>query len=289
MMPPQSSHIVFAYACAKINLTLDVLGKRADGYHTLASILQTIALHDTLAITTSTDGHLQCFTDLPELNSEENLVVQAAERLRREAGRPELGARIDLQKQTPVQAGLGGGSSDAASTLRRLNELWEVRVSLERLQELAAELGSDVPFFLYGATALVEGRGELVTPLPAAEPLWLLVAKPEIGIPTRAVFATLSPDEYTDGSNTFALAGAIRAGELLPFALLANSLEPGVMRTYPELDRLRIQLLDAGAPLVRMSGSGPSLFVPFRRLQEASDVFQRARASGLRVWLTHTV
>jgi len=251
--------------------------------------MQTIALHDTLAITISADGHLQCFTDLPELNTEENLVMRAAERLRREAGRAELGAWIELQKQTPVQAGLGGGSSDAAATLTRLNELWKLGVKPARLLELAAELGSDLPFFLSGGTALVEGRGEFVTALPPAEPLWLLLAKPEIGISTREVFARVGPDDYSDGSNTFALADAIRAGESLPFALLANSLEPVTISLYPELDQLRRQLLAAGAPLVRMSGSGPSLFVPFRHLEEASNVFQRARSSGLRVWLTHTV
>ncbi len=288
-MPPTYSRTVFTRAHAKINLTLEVLGRRADGYHTLASVMQTIALHDTLAIAVSTDGHLQCFSDLPELNTQENLVTQAAERMRREAGRLELGARIELRKLTPVQAGLGGGSSDAASTLMQLNDLWDVGLPPARLLELAAELGSDVPFFLSGGTALIEGRGEIVTPLPDAEPLWLLLAKPDIGISTPAVFANVGLADYCEGANTFALAAAIRAGEPLPFALLANSLEPGVMRSYPELDRLRARLLDAGAPLVRMSGSGPSLFVPFRRLEEASDVFQRARASGLRVWLTHTV
>jgi len=288
-MPPPPNHTIFAHAHAKINLTLEILGKREDGYHALASIMQTIALHDTLAITISADGHLQCFTDLPELNTEENLVMRAAERLRREAGRAELGAWIELQKQTPVQAGLGGGSSDAAATLMRLNELWKLGVKPARLLELAAELGSDLPFFLSGGTALVEGRGEFVTALPPAEPLWLLLAKPEIGISTREVFARVGPDDYSDGSNTFALADAIRAGESLPFALLANSLEPVTISLYPELDQLRRQLLAAGAPLVRMSGSGPSLFVPFRHLEEASNVFQRARSSGLRVWLTHTV
>jgi 4-diphosphocytidyl-2-C-methyl-D-erythritol kinase len=156
------------------------------------------------------------------------------------------------------------------------------------LLELAAELGSDVPFFIAGGTALIRGRGEDVTPLPPAESLWLLLAKPAFGLSTRAVFAELSPEEYGDGSHTAAVEAAIRDLRPIPFDQLSNSLEPGVMRAYPDLARLRDRLLDAGAQLVRMSGSGPTLFAPFRRLEDASEVYLRVRDSGAPVWLTHT-
>ena len=285
----QQSGPRFAAAHAKINLTLEVLGKRGDGYHDLASIMQTIALHDTLALTATADGRIEVFCDLPELSSDDNLVVQAARRLRQEAGRPDLGARIELHKEIPAPGGLGGGSSDAASILIHLNELWEVGIPRYRLLELAAELGSDIPFFIAGGTALIRGRGEDVTRLPPAEPLWLLLAKPAFGVSTRQVFADLSPEEYGDGSDTAAVETAVREHQPIPFQHLSNSLESGVMRAFPELARLRSGLLAAGAELVRMSGSGPTLFTPFRSLEAASSVYQRARESQLPVALTHSV
>jgi len=279
----------FTEACAKINLTLDVLGKRADGYHDLASVMQAIALYDTLWLDVAPDGRLECITDAPELDTASNLVLRAADRLRREVNRSELGVRIDLHKEIPVQGGLGGGSSDAASTLIHLNELWELGVSRNRLLQLAAELGSDVPFFIYGGTALIEGRGEYVTPLPVAEPLWLVLAKPAIGVSTPLVFGNLTPEDYSTGSDTNAVVAAIRRQERIPFEHLTNALQPGVLRTFPEIAELKRQLLEAGAPLVCLCGSGPSLFAPFRRLKEASEVFRHARELELPVRLTHTI
>jgi 4-diphosphocytidyl-2-C-methyl-D-erythritol kinase len=283
------SGATFAQAFAKINLTLDVLGKRPDGYHNLASVMQTIALHDTLSLQTTADGDLECVCDAETLNTPDNLVLRAAVLLRQEAHRPNLSAIIDLHKETPAQGGLGGGSSDAATTLIQLNAKWSLGISPARLAELAAQLGSDVPFFLHGGTALIEGRGEVVTPLPDAEPLWLVLAKPAIGIPTPAVFRALLPDDYSDGADTAAVVATIRAGEPLPFEHLTNALEPGVFRSFPEVGAVRDAMLEAGTPLVRLSGSGPTLFAPFRRLQDAYAVFQRIHSLHIAAWLTHTV
>jgi 4-diphosphocytidyl-2-C-methyl-D-erythritol kinase len=285
----QQSGPRFATAHAKINVTLEVLGKRDDGYHNLASIMQTIALHDTLALTSTADGRIELFCDLPELNSGDNLVVQAARRLRQEAGKSDLGARIELHKEIPAPGGLGGGSSDAAVVLIHLNELWEVGISRSRLLDLAAELGSDIPFFITGGTALIRGRGEDVTPLPPAEPFWLLLVKPGFGVSTRQVFADLSPEDYGDGSATAAVEAAIRENRPIPFQNLSNSLESGVMGAFPQLAELRSRLLASGAELVCMSGSGPTLFAPFRSLEAAKKVYRSARESDLPVGLTHTV
>ena len=279
----------FVAAHAKINLTLEVLGRRGDGYHELASIMQAIALHDTLALAATSDGQIEFSCDLPELKSDDNLVVQAARRLRQEASRPDWGVRIELQKEIPSPGGLGGGSSDAASILIHVNELWEAGISHSRLLELAAELGSDIPFFVAGGTALIRGRGEDVTRLPPAEPLWLVLARPDFGISTRQVFANLAPEDYADGSDTAAVEIAIREYRPIPFGHLSNSLEPGVMRAFPQLAELRSGLLASGADVVRMSGSGPALFAPFRSLDAATEVYRRARESGLPVLLTHTM
>jgi 4-diphosphocytidyl-2-C-methyl-D-erythritol kinase len=172
-----------------------------------------------------------------------------------------------------------------------LNQMWELGLSEYRLLSLAANLGSDVPFFLYGGTAEIGGRGEIVTPLPPAEPLWLVLAKPAIGVSTAAIFASLRPEDYSSGSSTALVTSDIREGRPIPFERLTNALLPGAIQMFPEIGRVRELLLDTGAPLVCMSGSGPSVFAPFRRLDEASEVFHRARLESvdLQVWLTHTI
>ncbi len=157
-------HSVFVPAYAKINLTLAVLGKREDGYHDLSSVMQTISLHDTLRLTPNRSGQITAHADSPELNTPDNLALRAALALREAVGDESLGAEIELLKAIPSPGGLGGGSSDAASVLLALNTLWQTRLPHERLVELAAMLGSDVPYFLSGGTALIAGRGEHVSP-----------------------------------------------------------------------------------------------------------------------------
>src|SRR5262249_11610654 len=176
---------VFLAPYAKINLTLDVLGKREIGYHQLASVMQTIALADTLALTPRSDDALECVCDLADLQTDANLALRAAHLLR-SAGYTGSGVTIELSKGIPVQAGLGGGSSDGAAVLVALNQLWQLGLDKGTLEQLAAALGSDVPFFVHGGTALIEGRGEVVHPLPDAEPLWLVLAQPAIGLPPEA-------------------------------------------------------------------------------------------------------
>ncbi len=283
-----ATYPVFVPAFAKINLTLDVLRKRDDGYHDLASVMQTVALCDTLALRPRSDDAIECLCDMPELQNDQNLALRAAYLMR--ATRQTLGGvTIELAKGIPVQAGLGGGSSDAAAVLVALNTLWRLGYDDRRLEQLAAALGSDAPFFIGGGTARIAGRGETVTPLPDAEPLWILLAKPARGIATAAVFGALSSAEWSGGEDTEAVAAAIRAREPLPLERLSNALEPGVLRGFPEVAAARQPLLDAGAPIVRLSGSGPTLFAPFRRLAEASAVARQVSAGGLTLWLTRTI
>jgi 4-diphosphocytidyl-2-C-methyl-D-erythritol kinase len=280
---------VFVPAYAKINLTLDVLGKREDDYHDLSSVIQTISLHDTLRLTPNRSGQITAHADTPELNTPDNLVLRAAMALRAAVGDDTLGAEIELLKAIPSPGGLGGGSSDAASVLLALNALWETRLPHERLTELAATLGSDVPYFLIGGTALIEGRGERVIPLLDAPPLWLVLARPPVAVSTAAVYHALSPTEYATADDSRAIILAIKLGEPLPLEHLSNSLETPVMRDYPEIAATRDTLLASGAPLVRMSGSGPTLYAPFGALDDASRVYAEAQSRGLECWLCHFV
>lgn len=310
----------FVSAYAKVNLTLAVLGRREDGYHRLASVMQTISLCDTLHLRLADDQPPQTPTeadtppitfhcDSPELSApEENLAYRAARLLQAEAlastatsgeivERIRRGLTLELRKAIPTQAGLGGGSSDAAAVLASLNALWELGLPATRLEALAATLGSDVPFFIGGGAALIEGRGEFVAELPDVEPFWLILLKPRIGVSTAAVFQALTPADYGDEAETLALVSAIRTGAPLAFERLTNTLEAGVTRTYPAVGKARAALLAAGAPVVRMSGSGPTLFAPFHTLVEASAVYQRIQKildantvdAPYDAWLCHTI
>ncbi len=279
----------FIRAYAKINLTLDVLGRRADGYHELATVMQEIDLYDTLCLTATDDGQVQLLCSVPELNNTENLAVRAAELVRRQLGL-EQGVRIELLKRIPVAAGLGGGSSDAAAVLLALRR--QLPLSPTDLPALAAALGSDVPFFLTGGLALCEGRGERVQRLDAQLPSsmrWLLLLKPAISISTAAVFRNLSASDYTDGSHSRAVCAALMEGRSPEPQELHNALERGVLEHYPEVARAREALLQAGAPLVRLSGSGPTLFAPFADLAQAVTVQRRLQAQAYETYLSRAV
>jgi len=281
---------LFIRTPAKINLTLDVLGKRSDGFHDLLSVMQTIALYDTIAFWPMHEGVISLDCGLPELCGTDNLVYRAVELLRQETGCT-YGVRIELHKAIPMQAGLGGGSSDGAATLVALNDWWQLGLDSATLMTLAAKLGSDVPFFIVGGTALIEGRGEIVRSLPDTSPFWLVVVKPPVNVPTANIFRTLQAHGYTDGSATRNLVNLIEHGKLPEFTdvNLLNALEPGAILQYPIIGLTKNSLFEAGAETVRMSGSGPTLYVPCLTLAEAVHVYAGAQATGAAAWLTHTV
>ena len=284
-------NVCFVRAYAKINLTLDVIGRRADGYHELATVMQTVDLHDTLCLTGVDNGSVEIVCTRPELSNEENLAAQAA-RLLRERFAISQGVLIELRKQIPVAAGLGGGSSDAAAVLLALQRWWRLPLSLPHLEEMAATLGSDVPFFLTGGLALCDGRGERVTPLAAPWPpsmRWLLLLKPAISIATARVFHTLPPADYSDGGASRRLVEALQAGGLPRAEDFHNSLERGVLERYPEVARAKAGLLQAGASLARLSGSGPTLYAPFSSLSGATRALEQLQASGYEVYLARAV
>lgn len=279
---------VFVPAFAKLNLTLEVLGRRPDGYHDLASVMQTISLHDTLALHPAPDGHFSLDCDVEELAGADNLALRAARAVAAACG-VSTGVRIELRKATPFQAGLGGGSSDAAAVLLTLPRLWHTDLPLHRLTHIAADLGSDVPFFLTAGTALVTGRGERVAPLPDLAPLWLVLAKPPVAVPTGNAFAALVQSDHADGFASASVAESITLGATLPPDMLVNSFERGIRRDYPAVEDLWRAFLDSGAPPVRLSGSGPTLFALCDRLAVAAPIWRRLRADGHDAWLAHTV
>ena len=283
--------VCFSRAYAKINLTLDVLGRRADGYHELATIMQVVDLYDTLCLTEIPDETVQLRCDRSELNSTDNLAARAAILLRQRM-QIRRGVLLELHKCIPMTAGLGGGSSDAAAVLLALQQWWRLPLSTTDLLEMAATLGSDVPFFLSGGLALCEGRGERVTPLAPNWPValrWLLLIKPAIAVSTAAVFSSLSASDYSDGTHSQAIRAALQEGHNLPTQHLHNGLERGVLERYPEVATARRDLLEAGAQLVRLSGSGPTLFAPFSNLAQARETLNRMQARGYEVYLTRAI
>ncbi len=241
-------------AHAKVNLSLEILGKRPDGFHEILTIMQTIELHDELEIHPSDTISLDC-TDA-RLNSPDNLVLQAAHRLRSRY-KVAAGCAVRLRKRIPVGAGLGGGSSDAARTLCALNELWSIRLSLNELAAIAAEIGSDVPFFLRGGTALVSGRGETVEPLAPPSTSWYTLVNPLVHVPTAQVYGALRSSEWSDGSRTRELAHAIDAGGDARIGV--NSLAQPVFRQYPKCEHAFRAVSKFAPRRTLVSGSGPTI------------------------------
>jgi 4-diphosphocytidyl-2-C-methyl-D-erythritol kinase len=260
---------VRVHAFAKLNLTLRVLGRRPDGYHELRTTFQSLELHDTLTFTARTGPFAIACSDPDCPRDESNLIWRAAERLCRDRRRNGAlsGVEVTLTKRIPSRAGLGGGSSDAAATLRALALLWRLRVEPERLCAMAAEIGADVPFFLEGGTALGLERGDLLFPLIDRPRWWVVLARPSFGVSTKDAFA------WWDDSGTVATASA------------ANDLQPAVAARHPAITRLVAKLRRAGAREAAMSGSGSAVFGLFDR-RPAAEAAARALASRDVITLT---
>ncbi len=273
-------------ACAKLNLTLEVLGKRPDGYHEVASVMQQIDLCDDLYIEDSPALRMEC--DIPELRGESNLVLRAARRLVDVAGEAH-GAMIRLIKHIPQAGGLGGGSSDAAATLVGLTKLWGLHLTVQELSSIAAGLGSDVPFFLAGVSALATGRGEVLSPLPGVEDLWFVLLKPDIAIEqkTAALYSQLTAAEYSDGSRSEHLAGLLASRSLVDPSLFCNVFDGVLRREYAEVREAWKALENAGASVIHACGSGPTLFAPCAGQAQAEHLLHKL--SGREVFLARAL
>lgn len=278
-------------AYAKINLSLEVLGKRPDGFHNLSTVMQTVSLCDLLHFIPSPDLEFDC--NIPELVDENNLVWRAALRLLEKLPEDQQkGAKIILEKNVPVAGGLGGGSSDAATTLIALNDIWELNLSREELLEEAAQLGSDVPFFIHSGTVLAEGRGEKLTPLHPMQPSWIVLLNPGLQMPankTAQLYRSLYRNDFSDGSLTRQLVNYLQAGQRPPQSLLFNTFERVAYERFPELEHFRRVMVEAGADYVRLSGSGPTLFTLLSRQDEATQIAQDLQEAGFQAFLATTV
>lgn len=251
--------MLYIKAPAKINLTLDVLYKRPDNYHEIEMIMTTVDLADRIGLQGTAKGiHIQS-ADRFVPNDSRNLAYQAAQ-LIKDTFNIKTGVIISLDKQIPVAAGLAGGSSDAAATLKGLNQLWQLNLSLDELAELGAKIGSDVSFCVYGGTALATGRGEVIEELPAPPHCWVILAKPSLGVSTADVYGAFDPDK-ANHPDTQAMIAALREGDYEAMCTnLGNALESVTMNLHPEVGQIKEQMIKFGADAVLMSGSGPTVF-----------------------------
>jgi 4-diphosphocytidyl-2-C-methyl-D-erythritol kinase len=271
---------------AKVNLTLEVLGKRADGYHEIATVMQAVDLSDRITLDDADDLELRS-TSAEVPTDGRNLALRAATALREAAGIGR-GVRIGLDKRIPVAAGLGGGSTDAAAVLLGLNRLWSLRWPLERLDDVAASLGSDVPFFLRGGAALATGRGETVEPLQGRS-LALVLVNPRFPASTAEMYGRLTPAMYSDGTATRALARSLRRGPARIAASLYNGMEAVASGVFPQIPRMRAALLAAGALGALMSGSGPTVFGVARSHEQARQIRARVARGSWECWAVRTL
>jgi len=276
-------------APAKINLTLEVLGKRPDGYHEIRSVLQTISFADSLSFQPSRKVTLK--SDLSLWTPEKSLVTRAVSRLQKITSSSQ-GVTIEITKRVPLISGLGGDSSDAAATLKGLNKLWGLNLSLAKLLALAAELGSDVAFFLYGGTALATGRGEKVIPLPSLSRRWVVLVMPDVPRTpekTRQLYACLQPNHYTDGKVTQRLVEILKEGKEFNSSLLFNTFENVAFTYFPNLKEYQAKMMEVGAGNVHLAGSGPTLYTLPENKLEGENLNSKLQQKGVKSYLAETI
>jgi len=280
--------VITLNAYAKVNLTLEVLGKRSDGYHEVSTVLQTIGLWDRVSLEMA--GDISMANPVPGVSDTENLALKAAYLMREHTGESK-GVRIELEKRIPLASGLGGGSSDAAAVLAGLNSLWGLDLSRDELVPLGARLGADVPFFLQGEAALAQGFGERVTPLPPLPQTWIMLLIPPISIPnkTATLYSLLTSKHYTDGHYSNALVEMLNRGSPLDSGSLFNVFEDVAWDAFPGLAELWASLENVGVKRVHLAGSGPSLFTLVSSREEGAAIVESLKSTGASTQLIQTV
>ncbi len=268
-------------AYAKINIGLDVLRRRADGYHEVKMIMQTVDIYDELVLERRKEPGIELRMDNSELPSGgDNLICRAADLLFREKKITE-GVNISLTKRIPIAAGMAGGSADAAAALRGLNELFDMGYSLKELQALGVGLGADIPYCLAGGTMLSEGIGEILTPLPAPPAAHLVIAKPDINVSTAFVYGNLHADRLAWHPDIDGMIAALQKGDLDGITgRLGNVLETVTVKAHPVIEQIKELLRKQGAENALMSGSGPTVFGIFKEKEtaaRAAEAVERGR------------
>ncbi len=269
-------------AMAKINLGLDVLRRRENGYHDVKMIMQTVNIYDTLEFVKREDAQILIRADAMELPTDENNLIYKAVNLLFEKYHVAKGVEISLTKRIPIAAGMAGGSTDAAAALEGINQLFELGLEKEELKEIGVKIGADVPYCIEGGTALSEGIGEILTPLPDAPDCFVVVAKPEISVSTKYVYENLHANELKHHPDIDGMAEAIRKGDLEGVCeRMENVLETVTEKKYPVISQIKQLLKDVGAKNSLMSGSGPTVFGIFEEEGAARKALQSLEDSGL--------
>ena len=268
-------------AFAKINLGLDVLGKREDGYHEVRMIMQTIRMYDQLDMRKSVEPGIHLTTNKKYIPVDENNLVWRAAKLMMDTCGIIEGVSIHLHKMIPVAAGMAGGSSDAAATLVGMNRLFHCGLSKEKLMELGVQIGADVPYCVLRGTALAEGIGEKLTVLPPMPDCWILIGKPGISVSTKYVYTTLDLNTDTVHPDIDGMKKALEDGNLYGITeRMGNVLQDVTIPAYPEVERIKEQMKTLGAVNAMMSGSGPTVFGIFDNEEKAQEACQKLRESG---------
>ena len=273
-------------APAKINLALDILGTRPDGYHDMRMVMQTISLCDTVTVEeTAAVFELRADGDFIPAGKK-TLEQRAAEAFFEAVGRPVPGLRVTLEKVTPAYAGLGGGSADVAALLRILRDTYAPELPAEELERIGFTVGSDMPFWVRGGTALAEGRGEVLTDLPPLPDCWLVLCKPDFGIPTPSLFALVDGGELSYRPDIGGMRLALEAGDLTGVASrLGNVFEEVLPEEYHEVFTIKNCLLELGALNAVMSGSGPTVFGVFADRETAQKAEAELKGTYYQTYL----
>lgn len=269
-------------AMAKVNLGLDVLRRRENGYHDVKMVMQTVDLYDEIIVKKEEGEQISITTNAGELPlNEDNLIYKAAKLIFDKAGKA-YGVSIHLDKNIPIAAGMAGGSTDAAATLLALNELFGFGFNKEELAGIGVKIGADVPYCIYGGTCLSEGIGEILTKLPDAPDCFIVIAKPPIGVSTKYVYENLHIETVSEHPDMDGMVEAIRSGSLMGVTdKMGNVLETVTIKKYPEIATMKNCLLENGAENALMSGSGPTVFGIFTKKDTADKALEELKKTGL--------
>jgi len=277
-------------AYAKVNLALDILGTRPDGYHDMRMVMQTVSLCDRVTVEEAEDGFSLSMEGFTPPEGKKTLEQRAAEAFFAAIGQPMPGLSVGIEKRTPAYAGLGGGSADVAALLRILRDRWCPSMSGEELERIGFQIGSDMPFCIRGGTALAEGRGEVLTDLPSLPDCWIVLCKPEFGIPTPTLFALVDGGELQRRPDISGMMAALDAGNLRGVAArLGNVFEEVLPAEYHEVFAIKSRLLELGALNAAMSGSGPTVFGLFAAEDAARQAADTLRQSYPQTYLAQSV
>lgn len=275
---------------AKINLTLDILGTREDGFHEVAMVMQAVGLSDELTLEKREAPGVGLSIDVPWLRADEkNLAYRAAKLMQEEYHLPG-GVEIHLTKRIPMAAGLAGGSADAAAVLRGMDALYELGAGDEKLCELGARLGSDIPFTLMGGTMLATGRGEVLRRLPDFPETFVVLAKPHVSVSTAWAYGAYDAHPASEHPDNDAMIHAIEAGDRTKAAsFLCNVLESATIKRYEVISKLKEMMKEAGAMASLMSGSGPTVFGLAETQEQAENIAAAVRLPDVDVFITKTI